>query len=494
MPREILLHPTFSPTRRWKIGVSVFGSVLAMLSLLVMANYLAARHGRRFHWSSDPRFELSPATSDILRSVTNQIKVIVFFDRTKPLYDLVSDLLNQYKVECPKLDVEYVDYARAVGRAQAVQAEYGLAAASEGDRVVFDSNGKRRVVYAKELSEYDYNALLKGQEVKLTGFKGEQLFTSALFSLLDARPVKVYFLQGHHEHDPADQDDQMGYLKFARVLQEAQITVAKLEPTALLGAEVPNDCQVLIIANPTLALAAEELERIDKYLNLGGRMLVLFSMQSMRENTGLEKLLANWGVEVGHNFVCEAPGGKPSRDVGRVIVTHFGKHPIVNPLVRSRLLLVAPRSIAARVKNPQSADAAKVVELAMTSEDGLASQPTGHVERQGSTIPLIVAVEKGAIQGIAADRGAARMVVVGDSLFLANNLIEYDGNRDFARNAVNWLLSRDLLVQGIGTRSIREYRITMTAAELATVRWLLLAGFPGGVLLLGFTVWLRRRS
>ncbi len=485
--------PSFSPQRRWKIGVSVAASVVAMTAILLMANYLAVRHPRRFQWSSDARFHLSPVTKEVLHSVTNQIKVVVFFDRTKPLYDLVSDLLTLYQAACPRLEVEYVDYERSLGRARAVQAEYGLAAAAEGDRILFDSGGKRQVVYAKDLSEYNYDALLKGQEVKLTGFKGEQLFTSAIFSLLDPRPVKVYFLQGHNEHDPASEDDQTGYLKFARVLQEAQLTVIKLAPTALLTEDVPKDCQVLVIADPQTALATEELERIGKYLNGGGRLMVLLSWRSLKQPTGIEKLLAEWGVQVGADLVCEAPHGKAS-DIYKVIVTRFGNHPIVNPLARSRLWLIAPRSIGARTQTPAGADAPKVTELAMTSPDGMATLPDGGVERQGVTIPLMVAVERGAIQGITADRGAARIVVAGDSLFLVNQAMQLDGNRDFARNAMNWLASRDVLVQGIASRSVTEYRILMTPPELTAMRWLFLVVFPGSVLFLGFLVWVRRRA
>jgi hypothetical protein len=457
-----------------------------------MSNFLAARHSRQFHWSKDARFQLSPVTREVLRSITNQVKVIAFFDRSKPLYDMVSDLLNRYQVQCPKLELEYVDYELSPGRARVVQAEYGLASAADGDRVIFDSGGKRRIVYAKDMSEFDYNALLKGQEVKRTGFKGEQLFTSALFSVIDPRPTKVYFLQGHKEHDPGDEDEQIGYSSFARILQEDQITLAKLDPAALLAADVPADCQALVIANPIDPLDPEELAHLDKYLGGGGRMLVLFSLDSMKKATGLEKLLAGWGVDVGQNFVCEVRGDKVQE--GKLIVTHFANHPIVSSLVRTRLLLVNPRTIGARVKSPQSADAVKVVELANTGPDGLVSQPSGKVERYGTSVPLMAAVEKGAIQGINTDRGAARIVVVGDSYCLANTLIQWGANRDFARNAVNWLLSRDLLVQGIGTQSVKEYRISMTGAELRTVRWLFLAGFPGGVLFLGFLVWLRRRA
>jgi ABC-type uncharacterized transport system involved in gliding motility auxiliary subunit len=221
--------------------------------------------------------------------------------------------------------------------------------------------------------------------------------------------------------------------------------------------------------------------------------LVLFSFDSLKQTTGLERLLAKWGVDVGRNFVGEAPEGKP-RAVDKLIVTQFGKHPIVSPLVGSRMVVIVPRSIGPRAKSPQSADAAKVVELATTLPDGFASDSDGRIQRQGESIPVMVAVEKGAIQGITADQGAARIVVAGDSYFLANAAIQIEANRDFARNAVNWLLSRDILLQGIGARAIKEYRVTMSPAELTSVRWLFLAGFPGGVLFLGFLVWLRRRA
>jgi hypothetical protein len=433
-------------------------------------------------------------TTDVLRSVTNNVKVIVFFDRTKPFYDFVVDLLDQYRVQCPKLEIEYVDYQRSPGRAKTVQDEYRLSTGEEADRVIFDAGAKRKVIFAKDLSELDYSALLKGKEVKRTGFKGELLFTSALYSILDPKPTKVYFLAGHQERSPFDTDDQVGYSSFAGVLQESQIAVARLESTALVSGDIPADCQLLVVANPITPLAQTELDKIEKYLNQGGRALVLVSTDSANQPTGMEQLLLdNWGVEIGRNFVYDPPQGKAG-DERYLLVTHFVNHPIVNSLLGSRLLLMQPRSVAAVAKSPQAADAPKVVELATTSPHGVATLGGGRIQRQGAVIPLIAAVEKGAIQGITADRGATRMVVVGESLFLANAAIKYDSNREFARNAINWLLNRDVLVQGIGSRPIKEYRIAMTTGELSTVRWLLMAGFPGGVLFLGFLVWLRRRA
>jgi ABC-type uncharacterized transport system involved in gliding motility auxiliary subunit len=277
------------------------------------------------------------------------------------------------------------------------------------------------------------------------------------------------------------------------MLEENQIAIGTLGQTALLSGPVPADCQVLVAAGPRYALDREELRKVEEYLNQGGRLLALFNYDLVqRQPCGLEGLLAGWGVEVGRNLVYDRSEGQAD-DLRQVFVSHFANHPIVNPLARSRLLMILPRSIGRRTSEPQGADAPKVTELASTSPGGAAVRPDQRVERQG-VLPLMAAVEKGAIQGITADRGATRIVITGDSHFLSDAAIDLEANRDFARNAINWLLNRDVLVQGIGSRPIKEYRISMTAAQLTRVRWLFLAGFPGSVLFLGLLVWLRRRA
>jgi hypothetical protein len=109
-------------------------------------------------------------------------------------------------------------------------------------------------------------------------------------------------------------------------------------------------------------------------------------------------------------------------------------------------------------------------------------------------VPLMVAVEKGSIRGMAPDRGLTRMVVVGESMFLDNQSINSAGNREFLNHTLNWLLARNDLLAPIGPQPIKEYKLLMSASQLNTVRWVLLLGFPGSVLLLGLLVSVRRRK
>src|SRR5438132_1288707 len=82
--------------------------------------------------------------------------------------------------------------------------------------VIFDCNGKKRIVRAKELSDYDLQGIFTGKQVKRTAFKGEQFFTSAILRVTDPKPFKSYCLHGHGEHDLASEDEATGYLKFTR--------------------------------------------------------------------------------------------------------------------------------------------------------------------------------------------------------------------------------------------------------------------------------------
>ena len=477
-------RPSFSAVKKWATALNVLASCLALLALVVMVNYLASRHFLRFQWMADERYRLSPMTLKLLQTRTNQVKVIVFFDPEEALYASVKGLINEYRLACPKLDVEYVNYLLLTGRANWIKTQYQLSDADK-DLVIFDCNGKKRIVRNKELSDYDLQGIFAGKEAKRTSFKGEQFFTSAILGVTDPKPFKAYCLQGHGEHDPASDDEMTGYFKFARVLEDKDVVVV---PLSLQTNDVPADCQLLIIAGPRHTLSGEELERIDNYLNHGGRAFILLLNPGIEgvKKSGLEKTLANWGVAVGDDLVTDESQAKAGQN-NVLYVGNFGQHDIVRPLAGSRLGLMFPHAVRPQAGASRAADTAKVVELAFTTERGK------EAGRGGGAVPLMVAVEKGTIPGVAADTGSTRLVVVGDSLFLGNAIIEFDANRDFESLAVNWLLDQVQLL-AIGPRPVHEYKISLTQSQMNGARWILMGAMPGVVLLAGLLVWAGRRK
>jgi hypothetical protein len=486
--------PSFSPYRKWAIGLHVCILISVVFAVVVMVNYLSRDYFLRFHVSEHSKIQLSPRTLSLLRSLTNQVKVTLYYDTDADdsLYSTVFDLLSEYRLINPKITIQTVDYLRDPGLAQKTKAKFDLSAWTDKDFVIFECEDRWKVVPGDLLAHYTYEqAPNKTPGEKKPGFVrqptlflGEMAFTPALIHVISPKKLKAYFLQGHGEHQIDSGDQVAGYLKFASLLGQNYV---QAEPLSLLGTNtVPADCSLMVIAGPIQAISSAELEKIDQYLNQGGRLLALFSFYSIGRETGLERILAKWGVDVGHNVIQDPDNSVSGRDV---VVSRFGNHALVNSLIGSSLDLFLPRSVGQLNLGAQTADAPRVDEIAFS---GPRASAAGEIARK-PPFPLMVAVEKGAIKDVITERGSTRIVVVGDSLLLGNGPISSAANRDFASCAVNWLLERTQLLAGLGPRPITQYKIVLTRAQLHHAQWVLLAGLPGSVLFLGGLVWLRRR-
>ena len=495
MASEPQSQSSFSPWRRWSIGLNVLVGILAVLAVVVMVNYLSRDYFLRLQCSARTKIELAPRTLSLLHSITNRVRVILYYDKKEPLYTTVKDLLDQYALVNPKISVQTVDYLRDPAAAQKTKTDYKLVSATEKNLVLFDCEGRVLPIDGNALTRYVVEQVpnVKEREYrkKPTEFEGETRFSAALLAVTSPKPLQAFFLQGHRE-PRLETGGDIGYLKFVAVLNQNYVAV---QPLSLLGTNpVPADCNLLVIAGASDAIAEPELEKIDQYLAQGGRMLVLFSAASIsketgRETTGLEKILAKWGVEVGTRVIQDPDNFVFSRHDMKVVLFNQ-KHPLVNPLLGSGLYVRTPRAVGKLKLGAAAADAPRVEELAFTGPRAVAGD-----SRSPQIFPLIVAVEKGAIQGVLTERGATRIVVAGDSHFLADGWIDSTaGNRDFAGYAINWLLNRAQLLQGIGPRPVTEFKIVMSNSQLQRAQWVLLGALPGGVLMLGGLAWLRRRK
>jgi hypothetical protein len=484
---------SFSNGRRWLNWLNTLLAVAAVLALVVMANYLADGHFKRFQMDRDSAFKLSEQTLRVLDSLTNEVNVTLFFEphgANEEIYGLASGLLAEYQQACPRhVRVKTLDYDRKVGEAKEFLAKHSLSGLREKDFVLFESGGHTKLVYARDLADYDFSDLISGRSrfVRRSAFLGELYFTEDIYDVSNPRPMMACFLQGHGENDPEENKANIGYSKLAAILKdEADCDWQKL---SLQGTNViPADCQLLIVAASAREgkMTPDELAKIAAYLKQGGRMLAALTVRS-----GLESVLANWRVGVGDSRVVDMDKNF-NQGEGTFLTAQLIPHAITDPLASEKmpLLMVFPRPVYELENQSKMPGAPEVAVLAATSSQGM------NEARQAGVFPLLVAVEQGGIQGVNSPGGrGTRMVVAGDSDFLDDQVIDFAGNHIFAQLALNWLLQRpQIMLSGLGPRPIKEYKLYMTHAQTQAIRWLFLAGLPGGVLFLGGLVWLRRRS
>lgn len=494
-------QPSFSTARRWRIGFDLAARTVLVLAVAGMVNFIGTKFFHRFYLSSLTRIQLASRTVSVLHSLTNQVTVTLYYDRGDDYYPEIVALLKQYNDVNPNLTFRTVDPVRPgdAGAAAKVKAQYGLNTTGDKNLIIFDAGDKRVKIFPGDAlvpTKLEQIAPDDPRQQKLEfwkrplGFNGEIAFTSTLIALENTRPFKAYYLRGNGE--PAlDDSDKFGYLKFARALDQNYITVTNLE----LGAnqDVPADCDLLIYIAPGVEAAPlpeTEREKISQYLAQGGRLLALLNFTTIQYPTGLEPILQRWGVNVVADYVKDPEHTITGQDIR---VTKFGQHPIVDPIAGNglSLQLIMPRPVARLNAVNQSGDAPQVTELAFSSDNSVLEVNSATPPRR---YPLIAAVEQKNTVGVATTHGAARIVVAGDSIFLANYWIDGGANRDFLGYAANWLLDRPQLLEGIQPRPVTEYRLEMTDRQQREIHWLLLGALPGAVLLFGGLVWLARRK
>ena len=474
----------FSPTVRRVISRRVILASVMAAVCVVLANLLALRNPAQVALTRSADHSLSPLTKNVLRSLTNEVRAVVLFDRQADLFEPVKNLLTEYERTSPKLKLELIDIARDPTRAEAVQQELKMSVNSPENRVIFAANNTAKAISQSELSILDFSEFINTREARRTHFVGEQLFTSAIAAVTQGRQTKVGFVIGHGEHKASDTGGQWGYSKFANILQQKDLHLQEIPLTGTNS--IPADCRMLIVAGPRTPYSRDELAKLREFVGTGGSLFTLFNFYSLQRPTGLENFLAYYDFEIGFNQVSDSKN-EQSGQGGLLLVDDLGSHPITKPILGSRLQMLLPRSVGfPEAENDESPPGSI---LAHSSDAGQAvgqiQGNKGSVEREGK-IPLIAAK-------LHANDGQppARLVVAGDSLFLGNSAIEAGANRDFASLAVNWLLEREHLL-AIAPRTVTEYRIDLSRAEMTSITWLLLLVLPGGTLGLGLLWWRRQ--
>ena len=476
--------------KRVLIGSNVLLVVTLAGLLMVMTNYLAVKHRVRFDFSPDRYYTLSGVTLNMLSHLSGPVKATVFLDMDQELFNDIKRLLREYEYVSAKFEAEYVDPHRDIARAKELALLYNIPGPGV---IVFHANDKTKLVSVSELATYDYVPVLSGHPKAMMSFRGEQVFSSAIYSLIQDRKPVVYFLAGHGEHRIDDFSQHTGYSMIGRLLEKGNINVKTLQLAD--SPSIPKDCDVLVIGGMQRPLTHVEAEIIKKYLDDYGRLLF---MADTGLETGLEKTLETWGIRLGTDRVVG------TTLTGReLLVNNYGAHPITEPLKNMTTIFNLPRSVQPVMpvgqSVDQSADKPRVVILAANSEEGWAEMSyyqnppkfDAGVDRPGP-VPVAVAVEKGNLP-VDVEIKPTRLVVIGDSTFVSNGAILGGYSPDFFINALNWLLERKN-APTFTPKIPSKIRLNIDRKRLQSAYIVTVVILPALVALVGLVVSLRRRK
>lgn len=111
------------------------GIVLAMV-LATLVNVLVARHYRRWDVTRGGLYTLSDATLQTLHDLPEPVRIYVLLPAGEPLTLSVQHLLDGYRAETSRLEVELIDPDRRPAEFMALAQRFGVGADKEDNRVV----------------------------------------------------------------------------------------------------------------------------------------------------------------------------------------------------------------------------------------------------------------------------------------------------------------------------------------------------------------------
>jgi len=485
-------------------AAGVAGSIL-VVALVLMANWLGARHYQRWDWTSSRLYSLSDKSLNLVQALDQDVHVVVFMVPGGPLYDQVHELLARYQAASGRISVEYIDPDKEPLKTKQLAEKFGVAMA---DTVVFEVGDRTKYVTSEQMVDYDYSGMQFGQQPTVRAFKGEEQFTSAILSLVAPEVPKVYFVTGHGEAplEPAPPGGAQADRSLSTLAGALRRDNMDTENLNLLSGEIPDDATVIAVVGPTRAYTEVEIDALDAFLDRGGRMLValdpLIEPDGTMRPTRLEPLLAKRGIEVGNDLVVDPSRKLPFFDLSAVYLTDFAEHPITRGLDGIAVLFTVTRSLAGTSDN--------VRELVETTADGwgesdlgmlLRGDPVAFDEGVDTPGPTAVAavVEGETTAGKPSEDGESgegdrsfRLAVFGDSDFLTDLDIANAGNQILAVNAVSWLAAREQTM-GIPPRDVEQLAFFVDRQQMRIIVLMALLVMPGAAIATGILVWRRRR-
>jgi len=450
--------------RQTKYAAYATAYILIVIAAIVVANVLADRYNKSLDTTSNRRYSLSDQTIKIGKELKQNATITYFNQSTR--FREGKDLLDEYANLSPKIKVVYVDPDKdpQVAREAGIR-NFGTAVVQIGD---------------------------KKEEAKSMTEEG---ITGAFIRDLKGKTRTVCFLTGSGEHQ-IDSRDRDGFSRFNELLSKDNYESKAID--LLQKAEVPEDCTTLVVAGPGRNYEQPEVDAIKKYVEDGGRAFFMLDppLKSGRtgiaDNDALTSVLQSWGVTMNKDLILDLnPIGQLAGLGPQVaLVTSYSSQPIVDEMKGTATGFPLSRSM--EIKTADKTNVQKLFDSSSSSfaTNNLSSPSVKVSDPNNKKGPLTIAAA--GTYNTGKENSQGRFVVVGSSLWAANQFLDFNGNSDLAMNAVNWLSSDEDLIS-IRPKPPEDRRITLTRAQLALVRATSQFLLPLVVVVAGIFVWWKRR-
>jgi ABC-type uncharacterized transport system involved in gliding motility auxiliary subunit len=449
--------------RQAKYGSNALVMVLAVLGILIFANYLVYNHNQTWDMTKDKTNTLTRETIDMLAALPENVTAEAYFTSSSSP-DSARAILNQYKNESEgKFDFEFIDPVKNPVAAQNANITTdGMVILRMGDRM------------------------------EPVSFLSEEQIDIALVKLINPQSRSVYFLTGHGEHDITASDQETGLSALKTMLESKNYSVAQLN--LLLENQIPEDASVIIIDGPQKSLSQIEVNLLKSYL-AKGNALILMQDSIAQYDTGdavdplAEYIASDWGLVLNNDLVVDLSSSTATVAIGNP--STYGASPITTNMGSLVTVFPIARSISA-----SPVDGVTQIQLVSTSTQSWGEVSLEAIENTSAQFdegvdflgPLVIAyTAENSTNG-------SRLVVFGDADFSVNGYFTAYGNSDILVNSIDWTTGQENLISLTPRTATERVLVTPKVYTIGLIFLLVVIIIPGVILLSGILVWIQRKK
>lgn len=256
-----------------------------VLAIIVVINLIIGQlPSKLLNWdlSETGIFSVSDTSKELLKDLDKDVTVEVVAE-TGNIDSRIEKFISIYGDLSSKLKVSYVDPVLH----PEILTKYGISANSVV--VSCEETGKNQVISFSDIivSQQNYYGYSSESE-----FDAEGQLTSAVAAVTSDNDKKIYMLRGHGESAISQE--------LGELLTKNSMTTSNLN--LLETASVPDDCDLLIINNPTSDLGTDEYTELHNYLYQGGNVLLLRGVTD-KELTNFDELMEDYGMTMVNSYI-----------------------------------------------------------------------------------------------------------------------------------------------------------------------------------------------
>lgn len=460
----------------FRSGVYSTAILAAAIVLAVLLNLLVGALPKKyteFDLSEAKMYTLGDSSKKLVQSLDQDVTVY-YLCETGSEDAILTKLLDHYADESSHFRWEQKDPAIYPTFA----AQYGASDVSTGSLIVV--SGENNVVLdAADLYEYDYSDYYTTGSANVT-FGGEKQITSAIYKLTAAEETHAYYTTNHGE--------QALTSSLTEAL-EAQNTTA--QPLDLLTSTIPDDCDLLIINDPTSDFASDglvdEISQLQTYLENGGR--VLLTTNGYDETPNLDAVMAQFGLAREAGLVVEGDSSHALYGYPYSLFPDYGttdESTALDGVNRSTHVML---SVAQGITITET-DGVTAESLLNTSEDAYSklnfdTSSTTDKENGDTDGPFSLAV------WARNETTGAEVIWIGCPNMDNEQLYQsIPGNLTFLQGCAASMVGQDILID---TKALEASPITISASTATTLGLVFVFVLPAAVLIAGAVVVLLRR-